>query len=262
MSKAASNNIKVVIGTKGGVGKSTLSYGVLPVVFRSEQVRVIEIDSNNKSSFSGSFLPSENFKTDQSDIVLDKVELSVMKQSKEIFILDIGGGDDTKVFLEQLQNEDFDVDFYLPVNDDYEQFKNIKDTIVLIQKTRPGQKVNLVLNRCHELKANLVKEQFMGIYGSEDFGIESRYEEISTHIKNVYFLPDSPVFGILKGRFQKHLIDGIIWADDLLENISMYKEQWREAGDDVFMSNKKKLRFAKKVKKLQNVILGIFDGIE
>lgn len=256
------SNIKVVLGTKGGIGKSTVSHGVLPVVYRGEQVRVIEIDSNNKSSFSGSFVPSENFKTDQADIVLDKVDLSVLKESEEIFILDIGGGDDTKVFLEQLQNEDFDVDFYLPVNDDYEQFKNLQDTIVLIQKVRPGQKVNLVLNRCHQLKSNLVKEQFMGIYGSEDFGIESRYEEISADVKNVYFLPDSPVFGILKGRFQKHLIDGIMWADDLLENLSVYKEQWRAASDDVFMNNKKKLRFAKKVKKLQSIILGIFDGIE
>lgn len=253
-------SIKAVLGTKGGVGKSTVSFGVLPILNRKNNVRVIEIDSNNKSSLSNSIIDSENFAASKIEIVVDKIDLSILKNIDEDIILDIGGGDDTRIFLEQIAGEDFEVEFYLPLNDDYEQFQNLQDTLELIQKARPNQKVNLVFNRCRSLQPDSVKEQFLGVFGSDEYGIESRYPLIAKQVKNVYYLPDTPVFGILKGRYQKWLLDGILWADDLLENQQAYKQAWLEQGDDVFLRNKRTIRFAKKIKELEQTILEIFNG--
>ena len=253
------NSIKVVLGTKGGVGKSTISFGVLPVLNRKRNIRVIEIDSNNESSLSNSMIESENFGASKIEVVVDKIDLSVLKNIDEDIILDIGGGDDTRIFLNQIASEDFDLEFYLPINDDYEQFKNLQDTLELIQQCRPGQKINLVFNRCRSLSPEAVKEQFLGIFGSEEYAIESRWPMIAKQVNSVYYLPDTPVFGILKGRYQKFLLDGVLWAEDLIENQQTYKQTWLEQSDDVFLRNKRTIRFAKKIIDLEHTIQDIFN---
>ncbi|MDX9743909.1 MAG: hypothetical protein RBT59_08840 [Arcobacteraceae bacterium] len=248
--------IRAIVGTKGGVGKSVLAFDVLPTIVKNPVV--FEIDSNNNTSLSNSKIKSQNFNVKKIDLAVDKMDLNLMSANDEDLIIDVGAGQDTREFLKAIRDEDFELEFYLPMNDDFEQFDNIQDTIKLIKESSPKSIINLVLNRCHSAEKEEVKVQFLNIFGNEDYGIEERYSLISKDIENIYFLPDTPIFGIIKRQYQKHFIDAVGWANDLIDNKAKYKKAWVEEGDDVFIKNKKILRLASKVLELNDRLLKSF----
>ena len=62
-------------------------------------------------------------------------EISKLLDRKNVSIIDCGGGDDTIVILRSIKKSKLkDIIFLIPMNEDFDQFHNVKQTIELIQK--------------------------------------------------------------------------------------------------------------------------------
>jgi len=156
------------------------------------------------------------------------------------------------IILEYIEKADIkEAQYVLPINDDLEQLENATSTMNMIRNIDESAIIYLILNRCINVNCeSAIKEQFISIFGSQKYGIES-----SLHmLKNVelLFVPNSPIFGILKNIYQTSLLDFIESAEDLIENIDTYRLSWIDEGREKFRENMKKYAFAKDVIELKN----------
>ena len=131
-----------------------------------------------------------------------------------------------------------------------EQVDNVLDTIILIRDFDKSSKINLVLNRCFTLEKEEIQKQFINIFGSEELDIPNRLTDLK--VDNVFFVPNSPIFSILKSHYKVSLLDSYLSSVDLVSNIDTYRQEWIKEGQDVFKANNKKYRFAKMVVELIN----------
>ena len=129
----------VVANTKGGVGKSTISFHILPYILRGENFKIIEIDNNNNtakhlenSAIKKSF-KSVNIKEGTKE--LEELVISNMIDDG-ITVIDAGGGDDSKKVIESFieQNLAKDTLFIIPYMADFTQVANLLYTRKLIEE--------------------------------------------------------------------------------------------------------------------------------
>jgi hypothetical protein len=240
--------IKVVANTKGGVGKSVLSSMVMPFVCKTEEIVIHEFDNSNVTSFENTILKFESVKADKSDSKIDEILFDNLMDKKVSHIIDCGGGDDTIKVLDYLQESDLKgLDYYVPVNDDLEQVKNVLDTIKEIKKRDNTAKISIVLNRCNSLDEDEIKNQFIGIFGNESYGIAGVIDELNNQVDNFYFIKNTPIFGILKNIYKTTLLDSYREAKEITENIANYQKEWLKLGKDNFKSKMKFYKFLKDV---------------
>ncbi len=255
--------IKAIVNTKGGVGKSTLAFNVFPIVF-PEFKKIYEIDSSNITKLENkekeNKIVAENFDIKKIDIALDKIDMVEMEERDENIIIDTGAGADTKIFLDAISSESFvdSIEFYIPTNDDWEQFQNIVDTIALIRKVSKTAKINLVLNRVHDM-LNLEK-QFLNLFGSKELGIDSRFEQVQEEISQIHVVPNMQMLGIIKGQYKQFLKDFLETAHSLVDNEQKYKKEWVKEGEETFLKGKKKLRFFKKAIEFEETVRNAFNN--
>jgi hypothetical protein len=131
-----------------------------------------------------------------------------------------------------------------------EQVDNVKDTIALIRNFDKSAKINLILNRCFTLEKEEIRKQFINIFGSEDLDIPNRLVDLK--VDNIFFVPNSNIFSILKSHYKVSLLDSYLSSVDLISNIDIYRQEWIKEGQDVFKANNKRYRFAKMVVELIN----------
>jgi hypothetical protein len=131
-----------------------------------------------------------------------------------------------------------------------EQIDNILDTITLIRDFDKSAKINLVLNRCFTLEKEEIQKQFINIFGSEELDIPNRLTDLK--VDNIFFIPNSNIFSILKSHYKVSLLDSYLSSIDLIQNIDTYRQEWIKEGQDVFKANNKRYRFAKMVVELIN----------
>ncbi|MDY0180583.1 hypothetical protein [Aliarcobacter skirrowii] len=246
------SNIHVIPQTKGGVGKTTVS-GVVSVLSylqnQDKKINLFELDDNNVSKINSNYINHQSLKLKDSEVVIDDIQFASLSDSNVINIIDCGGGNDTKIVLQKLEEIDLlGLNYYIPVNDDLEQVDNLKDTIVLIRDFDKSANINLILNRCFSLEKDEIQKQFINIFGSDELDIPNQLNNLQ--VDNIFFVPNSKMFSILKSHYKVSLLDSYLSSIDLVQNIDTYRQEWIKEGSEVFKSNNKKYRFAKLVVEL------------
>ena len=253
--------INLVINTKGGSGKSTTSIQILPLlsyIRTQNSIKIYEIDDNNTTKIDNSIIELKNFNLNQSDDAFDDIEFNNMIDVDTTYIVDAGGGNDTKRVLEKLHETDLeDITFYIPTNADYDQVDNIKNTILNIKKYYAEPKIILILNRCKELDEEKIKEQFFAIFGRDDYMINGRLEEIADDITGYFYIPDDDLFGILKDVYNKSLLDAYIDSKEMVDNRVEIKREWASESKESYKKNMSIMRFSIKIVELAENIIKI-----
>ena len=248
------NNIFIIPQTKGGVGKTTISGIVATLLYlqnQNQKINLFEIDDNNKSRVNSNYINQQSLKLKNSEVVIDDIQFSSLSDSNVTNIIDAGGGNDTKLILEEIKEIDLSgLNYYVPVNDDMEQIDNLFDTITLIRDIDKSAKINLILNRCFTLEKEEIQKQFINIFGNDELDIPNQLDNLK--VDNVFFVPNSHIFSILKSHYKVSLLDSYLSSIDLVQNIDTYRQEWIKEGQDVFKANNKRYRFAKMVVELIN----------
>lgn len=248
------SNIYVIPQTKGGVGKTTISGIVATLLYlqnQNQKINLFEIDDNNVSRVNSNYINHQSLKLKDSEVVIDDIQFSSLSDNNVVNIVDAGGGNDTKLVLQKLKEIDLSgLNYYVPVNDDMEQIDNLLDTITLIRDFDKSAKINLVLNRCFTLEKEEIQGQFINIFGNHELDIPNQLDNLK--VDNVFFVPNSPIFSILKSHYKVSLLDSYLSSIDLVQNIDTYRQEWIKEGQEVFKSNNKRYRFAKMVVELIN----------
>ena len=164
-------------------------------------------------------------------------------------IIDAGGGNDTKIVLEAIKKAELkDVVYFIPINDDFEQFENTKSTVELIRSFDNSSKIFLIFNRAVSFKPRDIYDQFISFFGSENYGIDGRFDEIANSVeKDFLILQNTQIISILKNFYSATLYDFYHENKDLVTNIDKYKKEWVKQGRDYFKKQMKHFRFAKDV---------------
>ncbi|MBU0626057.1 ParA family protein [Patescibacteria group bacterium] len=157
-----------IINTKGGVGKSTLAYHILPYLLKDKLFQLIEIDDNNQTidSYTNSELLNNKIKSvkiDQGTEALETLVVESMFDNDLITIIDAGGGNDSRIVIQSLIDHNLASDtlFVIPYVPDFSQLHNLFETIELVQNYN-----HIVV--CNNFSG---KEDEAFIHGSEDFEI-------------------------------------------------------------------------------------------
>ncbi len=249
MKKENKSNIHVTGQTKGGVGKSTVSNIVSTILYlqnQNQKINLFEIDDNNNSKVNSNYINHQSLKLKDSEVVIDDIQFANLSDTNVINIVDAGGGNDTRFLLQKVKDVDLSgLNYYIPVNDDLEQVDNVKDTIALIRDFDKSANINLVLNRCFSLEKDEIKKQFINIFGDDELDIPNQLDNLK--VDNVFFIPNSNIFSILKSHYKVSLLDSYLSSVDLIQNIDTYRQEWVKEGQDVFKINNKRYRFAKMV---------------
>ena len=252
MKKENKSNIHVTGQTKGGVGKSTVSNIVSTLLYlqnKNQKINLFEIDDNNNSKVNSNYINHQSLKLKDSEVVIDDIQFASLSDTNVINIVDAGGGNDTIFLLKQLKEIDLSgLNYYIPVNDDMEQVQNVKDTIALIRDFDKSANINLVLNRCFSIEKDEIQKQFINIFGSDELDIPNQLNNLK--VDNIFFVPNSNIFSILKSHYKVSLLDSYLSSVDLIKNIDTYRQEWVKEGQEVFKSNNKRYRFAKMVAEL------------
>ena len=241
------NKIFAMVSTKGGGGKTTISTMVLPTLFAGTEsnITIYGIDDNNINKLKSEHINFKNLKVKDSENILDEIEMQKIMKSDDISIIDVGGGSDTLNLLNIIKKSVVDgVTFIIPINDDIEQIYNLENTINAIQKASKNPTIYLVLNRVHQLNKDAIEEQFVGIYGSDRYGIKPLSNKILEQIDAIYFVESAPIFSILKNIYTTTLLDAYIEAEDLLQNLETKKVEWVEKGKEYFKKQNIRVRLA------------------
>ena len=245
-------NIYVIPQLKGGVGKTTISSAVATVIYLKNQdkkINLFELDDNNVSKVNSSYVNHQSLKLKDSEVVLDDIQFSSLSDSSVVNIIDCGGGNDTKIVLQKLKEIDLSgLNYYIPVNDDMEQVENVQETIFLIRDFDKSANINLVLNRSLSMDKTEIKAQFINIFGDENLNLPNQLDNLK--VDNIFFVPNSNIFSILKSHYKVSLLDSYLSSIDLVQNIDTYRQEWIKEGQETFKANNKRYRFAKMVVEL------------
>lgn len=186
--------IHVLLNTKGGVGKSTLSWHVLPAMFTKlgKSFKIFEIDNNNITNvFHRSTVIKENtqtVKTTDKNIAAEII-FETMTSNDEL-IIDAGGGDDALRVIDIIKSiGQAKINWFIPLNRNLAQLKNALNTYEQIQDP---QNTYFILNGYTSLEQ--VKEEFLFYFGNTNMNIEGVRQ--SLNIEQEFMIPFSNYFEI------------------------------------------------------------------
>jgi hypothetical protein len=241
----------VVVNTKGGVGKSMIASQVLPILFKEQnkKIKVYELDDNNKTFYKNSKIEFSTLVTKRTEDVIDEVYFDLESGEDIINIIDAGGGNDTKIVLDNIQKVELkNLTYFVPTNDDFEQFENTKATIELIRSFDDNAKIYLIFNRVISFELKEIKKQYVAYFGNEEWGIKGHFEEIANKIEeNFLMIQNTQIFALLKNFYNTTLFDFYFENKDLIENFEDYKKEWIKKGREYFKKQMSYFRFAKDV---------------
>jgi MinD-like ATPase involved in chromosome partitioning or flagellar assembly len=244
------NTIKtthIIAQTKGGVGKTIFSTIIATLLHEKDKtLNVYEIDDNNNSEFKSNIINYKSIQIKESEDLLDEVYFDTFSEDANIInLIDCGGGNDTKSILNKLsENDMIGNNYYIPIFDDIDHINNAVDTIKLIRAFDKEANVNLIFNRCFSTEQKDIEAQFIGVFGSEEYEIESRVKELD--YDNIFFIPNTNIFSILKAK-KISLLDTYLHAIDLVANKHEYQRRWQQEGKESFSRKMKMFRLGKRV---------------
>ncbi len=247
-----SNNICICVQTKGGSGKTTFSSILSTLLYlenKEKKIQVFELDDNNSTIINSDFLSHSSLRLKDSEIALDDIQFNALSNENVISIIDAGGGTDSKLVLQKIHEIDLiNLNYYIPLTDNMDEIQNVQETIFLIRDFDKSANINLVLNRSLSMDKTEIKAQFLNIFGSDELDIPNQLDNLK--VDNIFFVPNSNIFSILKSHYKVSLLDSYLSSIDLVQNIDSYRQKWIKEGQDVFKANNKKYRFAKMVVEL------------
>ncbi len=248
--------VHIVAVTKGGTGKTTTALNVLPTIAHLNGYKNIiyyQLDDNNKMEINSKYITIKDYNISHTENAIDSVELELDLNKDSINIIDIGGGNDTKNVLNYLKKnatlQSEDITFYIPINTNLSQQKNLRDTIAIIQESYPNPKIILTLNEVNDMEN--YKDEFINIFGDDTYGIKPITKSIEKSCQQVIKIKRDNLFQVMEYR-GKALLDGYINALEVDKNSTKLKKQYaneyKEDSDiEAYYSKKRGLRFAKKV---------------
>lgn len=255
----------VIASTKGGCGKTIIASMVIPVLFANstKKISVYSIDDNNKNKIESKFIEFHDLKTKDSAMVIDEAEIKKINNTDEVSIIDLGGGQDTTIFLDTIKKSSVhDLVYIIPIADDIEQVHNLVETIKKIQNASEDAEIYLILNQVNVMDEESIQKQFIGIYGSKKYGIKELNKGVLRQIKGIYFLAASPLFSILKNVYKTTLLDAFVDAEELLQDLDDKKQVWAANGMEYFKKQNAYVRVAHDVIKLTNRIYTMKSIVE
>lgn len=248
----SNSNVHIVLGTKGGGGKTTFSEIQSASLYLNNPkkiVNIFELDDNNVTRVNSNYLNHQSFKLKEGEIVIDDIQFSSLCDSNVNNIVDCGGGNDSRKVVQMVKEIDlFGLNYYVPLTDNMNEILNTQDTISLIREFDKSATINLVLNRCLSLNETEIKKQFISVFGDDELDIPNQLDNLK--VDNIFFVPNSNIFSILKSHYKVSLLDSYLSSVDLIQNIDTYRQEWIKEGQDVFKANNKRYRFAKMVVEL------------
>jgi len=181
----------VVANTKGGVGKTTIATHILPAVF--PRCEILEIDDNNQSNIfenSKSIKKFESIRLDECKDKLEEITFKLLEDTKEVLVIDCGGGNDTKQVIAQIEELNLDeyakVTYIVPIMNSFMQAKNAEDMANMLK----GKELIFAFNGVVEKES--IKKDWIFWFGNDDFGIESYHEKLNR--PRTITIPASPLF--------------------------------------------------------------------
>jgi len=187
---------RIVINTKGGVGKSTVSSQLLTAysyIGGVNSIAYAEIDDENQNIknlkestiINATLINTEMISTFIKDLMLSDADI----------IVDVGGNKTAKLTLEKIKDIGgfySDVIYYIPMLDSLQDKDNAMDTYNLIREIDQDNKIIFVLNKAYnKFNQELTKEQFLFYYGLESLFIKAveldeQCHTISLNANNIY----------------------------------------------------------------------------
>lgn len=234
--------IHAVANTKGGTGKSTVSFHVLC----SEAARlgrdfiILEIDEKNLTAevFHQSEILKDRSKTLTLESTVQAIGEAIFEsivENKEV-IIDMGGGRDTDEVLNALAATGEEIRYYVPILSEEAQIVNALQTIDMIESA--GRKANLIINRTKGWTENDCGAD--DIFGNKELGIKPN-RKIIERVSSIYFIPDNPYFAHAQRENQilgDFIKEGSIPVDEMkiiLSNMAMKKaKDSGEKGSEIF----------------------------
>ena len=236
-----------MVNTKGGCGKSTCSSILATLLYLNnpnKKINLFELDDNNETKVDSKYIDSSSLTLKHTETIIDNINFNQLIDPDYISVLDSGGSGDSVIILNKLKEIDMvGNNFYIPINDDMEQFKNLFETVQFIRSFDCSAKITVILNRCITLEKKDVEKQFLVVFGSEELEIKNRLNHLK--VDEVCFVPNAPILSILKNHYQISLLDFYLDSIDLVKNIDIYRLEWAKEGKEVFIANNKKYRIGK-----------------
>lgn len=186
--------IHVLLNTKGGVGKSTLSWHVMPALFAKlgKSFKIFEIDNNNVTNvFHQSTIIKDNtqtVKTSDKNIAAEII-FQTMTSNDEL-IIDAGGGDDAIKVTEIVKSiGQAKINWFIPLNRNLAQLKNALNTY---EQINDPQNTYFILNGYTSI--NDIADEFLFYFGNTDMNIEGIRDQLK--IEREFSIPFSNYFEI------------------------------------------------------------------
>lgn len=248
------SNTFIIPQTKGGVGKTTIAMILAALLHEKDKtINVYEIDDNNQNKIKSEFINFKSIRINESEGLIDAVYFDSLSKDKNVLnIIDCGGGNDTKLILYKLaQNDMIRNNYYVPIFDDVDHVNNALDTISLIRSYDKNANINLIFNRCHNLNQLDIKDQFISVFGSEEYDISPRIKELNYN--NSFFIPNSNIFSILKVK-NISLLDTYLQSIEIVKNKHEYQAKWTKQGKEIFSNKMKMFRLGKRVIELVKML--------
>jgi hypothetical protein len=192
-----------LVNTKGGAGKSTISFHLLPYFLKEKDFEVIEIDDNNvtATTFAASYLLDGRVKSvsvEQGTEELERIVVENMIDAEKMTIIDAGGGNDTRAVIKMIKDSAALKDetlFIIPYFPDFAQLDNVQQTVEMLQ----GCNYIVVLNN-----TNLRQDDEMFAIGSEDYEIPSMEK---LYKGKFYRVPKTTLFSFTAARGKETIGD-------------------------------------------------------
>ncbi len=186
--------IYVTCNTKGGVGKSLTSINLACLLHaRGRNFKVVELDNSNTSIiFNNSyFLTKEraiSLKLEQKDTAINDMLFDLMCDNSLDYIIDLGGGDDTKV-LDALKVIELPKTYIIPT---LKIKKYLQNAINTYQYINDPKNTVFVLNQYGDIQK--IQSEFKWFFGCKERGIRP----VSTIFKTTktIYMPYSELFEI------------------------------------------------------------------
>lgn len=232
----------LVIQTKGGVGKSTVSMQCIApyMLSRFGKATLIELDDENHDSeaFTKSKIETQQHLVGQEGLAGHSVEKLFLDIADENVVIDVGGNRTAKMTLEHIGEMGFDamIDMIvIPVSSNGQDIINAEKTLNLIKEKMPDYEGKFVLAMTRMPTTD--KETLESIY-FEAFELADNYD-----LEGPVILPDNQVFANCR-----------VLKMSVFEIIQDYDNLSKQGRDFIRLANKegdrKKIRAASRTKQL------------